>query len=169
MQNKENFMMVKTFLAGAVLFGASLAMAYPAVGDKVEWTGSVVSSNGTSVPVKITKEVLSYNDTTKKWTVKEDKIVGDKTETETKEKSWMFDSAKYAKLIAECVSKGGTLEDITVAGGTFSTCGYSKTDDDEVKQRWIGDVPWGIVKSIETDNDDGEVKTLELSSITLGK
>lgn len=162
-------MMVKSFLAGAVLFGASLSMAYPAVGDKVEWTGSIAYSNGTSVPVKITKEVLSYNDTTKKWTVKEDKTVGSKTETDIDDESWMFDSAKYARVIAECVSRNGVLEDVTVPGGTFSTCGYTKTDDDETKTKWIGDVPWGIVKSIETDTEDGEVETLELSSIILGQ
>ena len=162
-------MWVKSFLAGAVLFGASLSMAYPAVGDKVEWTGSIAYSNGTSVPVKVTKEVLSYNDTTKKWTVREDKIVGDKIESETEEKKWLFDSAKYAKIIAECVTKGGALEDVTVPGGTFATCTFTKTDDDETKQKWIGDVPWGVVKSVENDMEDGEIKTLELSSITLGQ
>lgn len=161
-------MIVKNFLVGAILFGASISMAYPAVGDKAEWLGMIAYSNGTSVPVKITKEVLSYNDTTKKWTVKEDKIVGDKVESETEEESWMFDSAKYAKIIAECTTRGGTLEDVTVAAGTFATCSLTKTDDDETKQKWIGDVPWGIVKAIETDTEDGEVKTLELSSITLG-
>ena len=162
-------MMTKSLLAAAVAFTASFAMAYPSVGDKVEWTGSIAYSNGTSVPVQITKEVVSYNDSTKKWTVKEDKTVGSVTETETEEESNLFDSARYARIIIECIGKGGTLEDITVAGGTFSTCGYSVTDDDEVKQKWIGDVPFGLVKFIETDKEDGEVKSLELSSITLGQ
>ncbi|MFS4458503.1 hypothetical protein [Bdellovibrio sp. HCB2-146] len=166
-------MLVKNFLLGAILLGAIQAWAYPKVGDKAEWAGTIVSGDGTSVAVKVTKEVMSFNETTKKWTVKEEKTIGDKMETETNEVSRLYSSEDYTKVIAMCESKGGKLESITVPAGTYNTCSYTKSDkgkdDDETVTKWIGDVPFAIVKKVKDDKEDKEVTTLELQSVTLGQ
>lgn len=164
-------MLVKNFLLGAILLGATQALAYPMVGDKAEWNGTIVSEDGTSVAVKITKEVTAYNETTKKWTVVEEKTVGDKVETDTDEVRKLFSSDDFAKVIAMCETKGGKLETVTVPAGTYDTCTYMKTDDDdeETTQKWIGDVPFAVVKKVKDDKEDKKVTTLELTSVTLGQ
>jgi hypothetical protein len=41
----------------AIAINANYAVAYPMVGDKVEWTGTVVGTDGTSMDAKGSKEI----------------------------------------------------------------------------------------------------------------
>ncbi len=162
-------MKVRNFLAGALMLAATQALAYPTIGDKAEWTGTMVTQDGMSVPVIVIKEVMSYDETTMKWTVHTTKMVGDKVENETKEMFHMYTPEKYQKMIQNCVVHGGTLEDVTVGAGTYSVCSMERECGHVKKAMSYGDVPFGIVKKMVTDEMDGSVKTMELTSVTLGQ
>lgn len=161
--------------AGIVFFASTYAMAYPMVGDKVEWTGTVVGTDGTTTEVKGSKEVLSQDPTTMKWLVKSWMQMGKWERCETKEKTNLYSSEKWQMIMTNCVVHGGVMEEITVPAGTYNTCKMMKTwdkgghhDGDSVTM-WWGDVPFGLVKVMKTDGDSGKVKTMELSTVTLGQ
>lgn len=164
--------------AGIVFFASTYAMAYPMVGDKVEWTGTVVGTDGTTTEVKGSKEVLSQDPTTMKWLVKSWVQMGKWERCETKEKKNLYSSEKWQEIMTNCVTRGGVMEEITVPAGTYNTCKMTKTGDDKGGHHgddgdsvtmWWGDVPFGLVKVMKTDGDSGKVKTMELSTVTLGQ
>ena len=74
----------------------------------MEWTGTIVSMDGTSVPVTVTKEVLSYIELTKAWMVKKTEPVGDKTETEidtSSQKTQLLKELEYHRGFLQSVEK----------------------------------------------------------------
>lgn len=160
-------MKARNVVAGLVFLASSFAMAYPMVGDKSEWTGTVVGPNGTK-EAKASMEVLSQDPTTMKWRVKSWMQVGTWERCETRDKSRLYTPEKWADILANCESKGGVIGEITVPAGTFNTCMMTKMDRDQDESMVVywGDVPFGVVKVVKTD--DGKVKTMELSSVTAG-
>ncbi|AHZ85466.1 hypothetical protein [Bdellovibrio bacteriovorus] len=167
-------MKVRNILAGIVFLAANYAIAYPMVGDKVEWTGTVVGTDGTSMDAKGSKEILEQDPTTMKWLVKSWYMVGKWEKMETKYTKKMYTPEKWAMISTHCVAHGGVLEDVTVPAGTYSTCKMTKThdlmdkdDDDGTTTMWWGDVPFGVVKVMHTGEKG--TKTFELSTVTLGQ
>lgn len=66
-------------------------------------------------------------------------------------------------ILTNCVARGGTLESVTVAAGTFDASKMAKTaETEESKEIWIADAAFGIVKMIEHDIEDGEHFSVEL-------
>lgn len=172
-------MKAKNIIAGLVFLAANYAVAYPMVGDKAEWKGSVVGTDGTSTEVLGSKEILEQDPTTMKWLVKSWMKMGKWERMETKETKKMYTPEKWTKIQTNCVAKGGVLEDVTVPAGTFSTCKFTKTDedfmpmgkhddDDGTMTMWWGDVPFGVVKATYV-SESGKTKTIELSTVTLGQ
>ena len=165
--------LVSLFAAGAMTLASTIAMAYPAVGDKTGYTGTKVEGTETKTWTA-TKEVIAWVDANKLWIVKTDVMKNGKTKTHIDgvAEADMWTADKWTDVSTNCVAKGGVMEDVTVPAGTFNTCKMTKTDKDgETKEFWWGDVPCGLVKMMKTEMDDGktETYTVELTSVTLGQ
>lgn len=162
-------MKARNVVAGLVFLASSFAMAYPMVGDKSEWTGTVVGPNGTK-EAKASMEVLSQDPTTMMWRVKSWIQVGTWEGWQTRDKKSLYTPERWADILANCESKGGVVGEITVPAGTFNTCMMTEMknnrDTDHSAVVYWGDVPFGVVKVVKTHY--GKVKTLELSSVVSG-
>lgn len=145
------------------------AFAYPAVGDRVEYQGTVTQKDGTVIPLTLVKEVVSYNDTTKEFTVREEEDLNGAKKVDQNDESSLYTSERFKEISTNCVPQGGVIETITVPAGEFATCRVTTTDseDAEPELTWFGDVPFGAVKLVEMD--DGATRTLELFSVKNGQ
>ncbi|MNJ92555.1 hypothetical protein D3C87_102280 [compost metagenome] len=161
----------KFLMVAPVLMMSSMAFAYPMVGDTVEYKGTYKLDPNPETELVVKKEVVLYNELEKEWLVKVDKTMNGSTTTEVDDvdDEDMMTPEKVQKVLTECVAKGGTLEDLTVPAGTISTCHMKMTCEEDSKEVWIGDVPFGVVKMIKHDMEDGKHKMLELQSFTLGQ
>ena len=162
---------MKAFLSTLVFLGMSSAYAYPTVGDKVEFKMTEVEDAQTK-EVTGSVEVVGYNDISKKWTLQKTWMKNGKEKTHQQETTMMFTPEKAQEILTNCESGGGKLEDVTVAAGTFASCLVVKEHGDETKHIWWADVPFGVVKAIETEKDPNEAeetKTYELLSVTHGQ
>lgn len=162
-------MMLQNLTAGFIFFLACSAFAYPTVGDKVEWTGTIENSSGTATQVKVVKEVLSHDTITGKWTIKKDVTVDSQTTSETKVEDSLYSPEQYQQTIASCEANGGKLEEITVPAGTFKACMLTTVSPDgTVDEKWWGDVPFGVVRRNLTEAAKSQVTKLDLNSIING-
>lgn len=144
----------------------SHSFAYPNVGDKVKWEGSINLVDGSTTPIQITKEVLKYNSETKKWTVRYQATVGNDTSTEINEVDELFSPAKYKEVISTCTSKGGELQMFTAPAGTYETCKMITTNSEGVVvEKWWGDIPFGVVSKATKDARDVKLKKPDLNSV----
>lgn len=158
--------MLKQFfwiLAAATLL-TSFAQAYPRIGDKVQWKGSLQLKNGDSSPVHITKEVVNFDEATKKWRVKYVATVGDKVTTEFIETDDLYSPEKHKKMISGCLDQGGKLEDVATSIGKYQTCKITtQTASGMTVDKWWGDLPFGVVS--RNTRDSAEVETPDLNAI----
>ncbi len=67
-------------------------------------------------------------------------------------------------ILSNCAMYGGTLESVTVAAGTFSTCHLVNVDAAQnlVGHYWVGDVAFNFVKLVETEGP--QTTTMELAN-----
>ncbi|MNT03135.1 hypothetical protein D3C72_1376550 [compost metagenome] len=159
------------FASGSLVLASTVAMAYPAVGDKTGYNGSCMKGTETKTWTS-TKEVIAWVDASKLWIVKTDVMKNGKTKTDIDgvSEADMWTADKWTDISTNCVAKGGVMEDVTVVAGTFNTCHMTKTDGDgDMKHVWWGDVPGGIVKKVKMDVEDNKTTTIELNSVTLGQ
>jgi|GEM_PF-1508283 hypothetical protein len=166
--------LISMLASGALVLASSIAMAYPAVGDKTGYNGTCVKKGETKTWTA-TMEVIAWLDASKMWIIKKDVMKNGQTKTDIDgvAEADMWTADKWTDVSTNCVAKGGVMEDVTVAAGTFNTCHMTKIstdgDDSETKHMWWGDVPGGLVKKMIVDTDDDETKTIELNSVTLGQ
>lgn len=140
-----------TARSGAILFTfvtlASLfANAYPDIGDKVTWSGDFKTADGKTSEIRITKEVVGFEKSSKIWKVKIDTKLGEEILTETIESADLFSPAKYKELLASCEKNGGVIETLKTNPGNYKTCKISTTNEDGIViEKWWGDIPFGVV------------------------
>ncbi|MNK86841.1 hypothetical protein D3C87_1067620 [compost metagenome] len=159
----------KSLFAAVAFFFTAYAFAYPAVGDKVEWAGSIDRLDGTSTEIKVVKEVLGHDTVTKKWTIKKDVTINSETTSETKLEDSLYSPEQYQQTIANCESNSGKIEEITVPAGTFKSCMLTTIGSDgTVDEKWWGDVPYGVVRRNLTEGTKGATTKLDLNSIING-
>lgn len=140
--------------------------AYPDIGDKVKWEGSMNLIDGSTTPIQIEKEVLKYDQATKKWTIKYQATVGKETTTEFTEVEDLFSPEKYKEIISQCSSKGGVLQSFTAPAGTYETCKITTTNSDGVViEKWWGNIPFGIVSKATKDSRNIKVNKPDLRSV----
>lgn len=165
---------VPTYLCKSLLISVSFlfcasAFAYPAVGDKVEWAGSIDRLDGTSTQIKVVKEVLSHDTVTKKWTIKKDVTINSETTSETKIEETLYSPEQYKQTLANCEANSGKIEEITVPAGTFKSCMLTSISaDGTVDEKWWGDAPFGVVRRNLTEGTNGTTTNLDLNSIING-
>ncbi|XGC79595.1 hypothetical protein ACES2L_09680 [Bdellovibrio bacteriovorus] len=152
-----------------ILFLASYAGAYPNVGDKVTWNGTMNMVDGTKEEIKITKEVLAFNKETRKWTVKYDADIGKDRTSKISEVEDLYSPEKYKEILASCVQKGGILEDITTSVGMYKTCKLTSIGSDgSIVEKWWGNLPFGVVSRKTQDASSQIAKRPDLNSILTG-
>lgn len=132
------------FFVGIFWIGTSYG--YPSVGDKVEWRGTVQNSHDQPRNVVITKEVLAFNDSTSQWTVQYKISLGEDVVTQTQVVDKLHTPEQSKKILSECDSLGGHLENIETAVGPFKTCKLATTTEEgTIVEKWWGDIPFGVV------------------------
>ncbi len=159
--------MIMAFLT--LLFAASFADAYPEVGDRVEWVGSIDNQDGKAIQIKVTKEVLSRDEKSKSWSVKKVIQFGDETTEEINDVKNLYAPEQFKQTLESCEKSGGKLEEVTVPAGTYATCKITTvTDEGRVDDRWWGDVPFGLVRKNTTNRNAAANKKLDLRSVMAG-
>lgn len=155
-----------TFCFALLLSGA--VFAYPNIGDKVQWTGVVSQPNGGSTEVKISKEVISFDKKTSKWTVKYEATMGAETTTKLIEEEDLFSPKRYKEIIAQCTSQGGVLEKVKAPAGTYETCKITTTTSEgTLVEKWWGNIPFGVVSKNTRAPNAGGTKP-DLNSVIAG-
>ncbi|WP_415063926.1 hypothetical protein [Bdellovibrio sp.] len=143
-------------------------LAYPGVGDKVQWTGTIRLLDGSNTPVHISKEVSAFNARTHMWTIKLETTLGEKKSSKVMEVAELYTPEKFKTLIAGCLSQGGVLEKITAPAGTYETCKITETTPEGlVVEKWWGDIPFGVV-SKSTKDFTTKVDLKDLDSLLAG-
>lgn len=157
----------KCFSVLIVLFLYTLhGHAYPSVGDKVKWEGSINLIDGSTTPIQITKEVLKFDPEIKKWIVKYQSTVGPDTSTEIVEAENLFSPEQYQELISGCTSKGGVLQKFTAPAGTYETCKMTTTTSEGVViEKWWGNIPFGVVSKATKDPRNIKITKPNIKSV----
>lgn len=158
----------KLFVAATVVFASSFAMAYPVIGDKVEYQGTIKKDPNPEKAINIKMEIKSFDAQKQEWIIQQDTTVDGRTysETEDIDANDMFTPERVQYVLTNCAARGGVLESVTVPAGTFDSCKLTKANSEESKEVWIAAVPFGIVKMIDHDIEDGEHLAVELQSFT---
>lgn len=157
------------------LFGAFLILlssqcyAYPSVGDKVTWNGTVNMVDGTKEEIQITKEVLKFDVQSKKWTVKYEAKVGNDRTSNISEVEELYSPKRYAEILEKCESNGGVREDISTNVGTYKTCKQTSIGaDGSIVEKWWGNMPFGVVSKKTQDAKSQIAKRPDMNSIMTG-
>lgn len=157
---------VKSFSFVFVTFGASLAMAYPAINDKAEYQAKYSGAAGGSIDYTQRLEITAFDASKNEFTVKsvqemngasqaaDQQLTADQIPTEQ----------QVRELLAQCAASGGTPEQVTVPAGTFESCSMPEANNGRA---WIAAVPFGFVKLIAIDSD-GNRNELQLVKFELG-
>ena len=142
------------------------AQAYPNLNDRVVYEGQVVLKNtNRSITFLQTLEIIALDTVKKEYTllnildlpngdVKEEKISVPSQE--------MLTVDQIKSLLNTCEQQGGKKEKILVAAGEFDTCKITSQDGNI---SYLGDVPFGLVKSISKEADSDALIIMELSLI----
>jgi hypothetical protein len=138
---------LQSAIALLCVFAALNAKATPLVGDKstfrVNLTLDDQSMNGTA-----TFELMSYDVITDMWEqVTTTEFDGQKNVEKIKSTTHdLLNDAMIDDVLANCATKGGSPETITVPAGSFITCNVPVASDSATGTIWIAKVPFGYAQ-----------------------
>lgn len=146
---------MKSFSILFVTLGASMAMAYPAVGDRVDYqaTYTPAPSLGSPLDYRQSMTISNYDATLSEYTLEVTLLItggAPQTSEEKVQSARLPTENQILDLIAQCASVGGSEETLTVPKGTFQTCVLPQSNNGKV---WIANVPFGYAKVIAIDAD----------------
>ena len=75
-------------------------------------------------------------------------------------------AAQFEELVRNCGDIGGTRDDIRVPAGRFETCRFHHSDGDQDNTMWVGQVPFGTVKSEIRSRVTGRIEVQELEAFS---
>lgn len=140
------------WLIPALICLTSQAFCYPAIGDKVTWSGTMKNALGESSDVQITKEVIDFNYKSKLWKVKVHTQIGENSSDEILDIAELFTPERYQEVLKNCELRGGVIEEVSTNPGKYKTCKTRTITDDGVTiEKWIGDLPFGVVSKTTQD------------------
>lgn len=131
--------------------------ATPKVGDFARYTMSRISP-GLQTDYSIIQELTDYDSVNRSFLVhREVSYPGGSTEVSN---DWasedsLISDAKIDYLLGNCANSGGTLENLIVPCGTFTTCKMPFENEQEKGSIWIAKVPFGAVKMELNTKSDG--------------
>ncbi len=146
------------------------ALAYPAVGDYVKYTGEIKLASGERLPLTAEIELTAFDAAKNAYTVKSMFSLGDQAETteEAVDAIDLLSSSAIRGLVENCVSNGGQTSEAMVPAGRFDVCVIGQSDGQAKTTYSIGDVPFAIVKS-ESVATDGSTSTIILQDVRFGR
>lgn len=148
---------------------ATNAFAYPEIGDRAELAGDTLTRNGEIIPLEMTTELLSYDQQSRQWEVGIQELRGGERRSRNEKQAALFTPKLYEEMMKKCRERGGRVEKITVAAGAFDVCHLlTAVTLDLTEETWYGNVPFGVVKKIETNYTEGRKDSLELKSFSFG-
>lgn len=140
------------WLIPALICLTSQAFSYPAIGDKVTWSGTMKNALGESSDVQITKEVIDFKHHSKLWKVKVHTQIGKESSDEVIEVAELFTPERYQDILKNCELHGGVIEEVSTNPGKYKTCKTRTiTSDGMLIEKWIGDIPFGVVSKTTQD------------------
>jgi len=152
-------------IAIITLFLAANVFAYPDIGDRAELVGDTLTRNGQITPLEITTELLDYDQSSQRWEVGISELRDGQRKARVEMQSALFTPRLYDEMIKKCRERGGRREMITVPSGTFEVCHLlTAVTLDLTEETWYGNVPFGVVKKIETNYTEGRKDGVELRS-----
>jgi hypothetical protein len=146
-------------------FGASVAMAYPTLHDKVTLSGRYTPANGSGIDFVQTLEITGYDAAKKEYTVTATETLLGRSQTQDQKMSSdnMATPDAVKQMIASCSAIGGTPEKVTVPA--FDTCAVPQSNNGKL---WVGDVPFGVVKLINVDQSGNRIEA-QLTNVSRGQ
>lgn len=161
---------MRSILSALVLLASSVAFAYPAVNDLAKFNGDVTMADGKKYPMAYEMKLTQYNSSTKQYLQVNTQSVGGQTEVE---QAWMnegdlMSKAQVQEIVAKCTQYGGRFEDVVTPVGTMKTCAILQENEKSEVTYWIGDIPFGIVKTQILDKTDKYTINLTIESFTAG-
>lgn len=152
--------------AVAVFFCSLAAYGYPAVGDRVDLEGDTLLRDGALQSLRLSKQVVNYDRRDKRWSILVREERNGEGRSRAEKQADLYTPELYREMMAECRNRGGRAERITVPAGTFDVCHLlTAVTSDLTEEIWYGDVPFGVVKRIETNYTEGKKDTLELQIV----
>lgn len=160
---------MRTLVFFVSVFWIGVTYGYPSVGDKVEWRGTVQNSQNEPLNVVITKEVLSFNDSSSRWTVQYKLSLGDQSLTKTLSVDTLYTPEQSKKILSECISQGGQIENIDTTIGSFKTCKLATTTEEgTIIEKWWGDIPFGVVSKSTRSLNTSQITPSNIESLLGG-
>lgn len=163
---------MKLFISSLVLFLAANAQAsMPSVNDVSHLVGTY-TSQGKTLPTDLKLSVLSFDAASQTYMVQQVySLAGSVAQDEQKPTSAaeMISDAFINDVLTNCMSYGGTIEQITVAAGSFQTCRLTSNDSSSSSITWVGYVPFGIVKAEIHAADGSYDMTFDLADYQFGQ
>jgi hypothetical protein len=162
----EGFMRVLVFAAALGL--ASLAQAYPAVGDQALFDGTI-NVQGKVQNAQIQFDLTAFDAAANQWTQTQTTTVGDQTQTETTQVSGADITTRETVLsaLANCEAAGGKSGSITTPAGTFKSCAMTMTQGADGMTFYLADVPFAAAAFDISQN--GVRIVMKLKSFVNGK
>lgn len=120
----------------------------PSVGDKAEWGVSLSRDRATPVTGVVTMEIMGRNLETDRWKIRETQNFGEQQviEYEKAGEEMIYDS-DVADYLNNCAAKGGRLATLKQPAGEFTVCELQSFRGSDFYRHWVGQVPFGIVKT----------------------
>ena len=145
----------------ALTLAATSAFAWPKVGDVADY--DIVITQGTQTQA-ISMTVATTSIDASKDLIVQTTILSANGRTQSQQQSGkLSDMQNLANAIpgvlAQCASRGGTLENIVTPAGTFNSCKLANNDSETTGFVWIADVVNGWSKITQTNNASGQVTT----------
>lgn len=155
-------------LAATLLIGTSAFAAYPALYDTTDYSGQL-TTNGVQHAIALRFQASAFDAATATYDVTQSISYDNgtpQTNVQKQEAKDMFSNALYGQYIQYCGQIGGKLETVTVAAGTFDTCAAPVNQNGQTGTTWVGNVPFGIVKTQITDTKNNLTYAFSLTHVT---
>lgn len=134
------------------------------VGDRVTRQVTVQQAGAQQQLYKIELAIIRLNN-------EDGSVLLNQTENGVVSQKWLspaaqYNNAQFEELVSNCRHIGGTREDIRVPAGQFPTCRFRYSDGEQDNTLWVGQVPFGTVKSEFRWRQTGKIEVQELESLS---
>lgn len=141
----------------------SVALAFPAVGDKAVFKGAYYGAAGGQIDFTQTIELVKFDETTQKYSLTNQFDLANgqsQTQNAEVEANQLLSNDTVKQILADCVAGGGTLGQTTVPAGTFQTCAVPTERNGMI---YVAEVPFGFVKEVSFDEEENRIE-VEMTS-----
>lgn len=156
---------MKSIVFIALALAGQMVLAFPKIGDSATFKGLYTGGGGGEMA--FTQKLTLVGQNSGGWTLRSELTADNgrqQSDENTVPASDLLSSEQVAEILSICPQAGGALENVTVPAGTFQACAIPQARNSKI---WIGNVPFGIVKQIQIDEEENNV-TVELESFVFG-